>query len=143
MLNLPVTQIGAGAMPSGVVSGRIIDVDANLTQAGPPGLVLADSGSVTYSFSPALAPVAHLTNISITNTNPYGAKFAGPNGSGTVKGEAWNWTTSSWIAVNYQNNGSTSIPDSAVNASTGEVRVRLSSSGQFASGFLSISGDVK
>ena len=143
VLNLPVTQIGAGAMPSGVVSGRIIDVDANLTQAGPPGLVLADSGSVTYSFSPALAPVAHLTNISITNTNPYGAKFAGPNGSGTVKGEAWNWTTSSWIAVNYQDNGSTSIPDSAVNPSTGEVRVRLSSSGQFASGFLSISGDVK
>ena len=143
MLNVPVTQIGAGAMPAGVVSGRIIDVDANLTPAGPPGLVLADSGSMTYSFSPAIAAGAHLTNVTISNSNPYGAKFGGPNSSTSVKGQAWDWSTSSWIAVAYLDNGSTSIPDSAVNPATGEVRVRLSSDGQFATGFLSISGDVK
>ena len=143
VLNVPVTQIGAGAMPAGVVSGRIIDVDANLTPAGPPGLVLADSGSMTYSFSPAIAAGAHLTNVTISNSNPYGAKFGGPNSSTSVKGQAWDWSTSSWIAVAYLDNGSTSIPDSAVNPATGEVRVRLSSDGQFATGFLSISGDVK
>ena len=143
VLNLPVTQISAGAMPAGVVSGRIIDVDANLTPAGPPGLMLADSGSMTYSFTPVLAQGAHLTNVTISNNNPYGAKFAGTNGGGAVKGQAWDWAASSWIAVSYQDTGTTSIPDSAVNPATGEVRVKLSSDGQFASGFFSISGNVK
>jgi len=143
VLNLPVAQIGAGAMPAGVVSGRIIDVDANLTQAGPPGLVLADSGSMTYAFAPALAQGAQLTNVLISSANPYGAKFGGTNGNSGVKGEAWDWGTSSWVTINYQDNGTTSIPDSAVNPVSGEVRVKISSQSQFTSGFLSISGTVK
>jgi hypothetical protein len=143
VLNLAVAQIGAGPMPSGVVSGRIIDVDANLTQAGPPGLVLADSGSMTYAFTPVLAPGARLTQVTISTANPYGGKFAGPTGNSSVKGEAWDWGTSSWATVNYQDNGTTSIPDSAVNPATGEVRVKISSQSQFTSGFLSISGTVK
>ena len=83
------------------------------------------------------------SNVTISHNNPYGAKFAGTNGGGAVKGQAWDWAASSWIAVSYQDNGTTSIPDSAVNPATGEVRVKLSSDGQFASGFLSISGNVK
>ncbi len=143
VLNLAVRHIGAGPMPAGVVNGRIVDVDANLSQAGPPGLVLADSGSMTYSFAPALAPGTHLTNVAITNSNPFGPKFAGVNSGSAMKAQVWDWGTSSWVAVKYQDTGTTSIPDSAVNPATGEVRLRLSSDGQFVSGYLSISGDVR
>jgi hypothetical protein len=143
VLNMAVVQIGAGPMPSGVVSGRMIDLDANLTQAGPPGLVLADSGSLTYAFTPALAPGAHLIEVTMSSANPYGAKFAGPNGKSGVKAETWDWGASAWVSVNYQDNGATSIPDSAVNPVTGEIKVKLSSQSQFTAGFLSISGTVK
>jgi hypothetical protein len=144
-MNLPLTQVGAGTVPAGLVNGRLIDVDANLTPAGPPGIVVGNSGSVVYSFQPALSAGAHLTGASVTSVNPYGAKFAGPNGtaSGVVKGQAWDWTTSSWIDVSYTDGATTAIPDSAVNPATGEVRLKISSDGQFSSGFLSLTGTVQ
>lgn len=143
VLTLPIQRVGAGALPSGVVQARMIDLDAN-TSAGPPGMVIASSGSITYSFNPSLAPGTHLSAVSITNTNPFGMKgFAGPTGtSSTVKAQAWVWSKSAWVDLNYQETGATAIPDSAVNPATGEVRLRLSSDGQFGAGWLSLAGNV-
>ena len=143
-VNLPLTQLGTGTVPAGVVNGRLIDVDANLTPAGPPGLVVATSGSVVYSFQPLLAAGTHLTAPSVTGVNPFGGKFAvGPSSPGVVKGQVWDWQTSTWIDVSYADGGTTAIPDIAVNPNTGEVRLKLSSDGQFSAGYLSITGTVK
>ncbi|HKC18381.1 MAG TPA: hypothetical protein VKE27_02000 [Candidatus Dormibacteraeota bacterium] len=143
-MSLPLAQFGAGTVPAGLVNGRLVDIDADLTPAGPPGLVVASSGSVVYSFQPALTAGSRLTAASVTSINPYGAKFAtGPNGPGVVKGQAWDWTSSSWIDVTYMEGGTTAIPDSAVNPATGEVRLKLGSDGQFSAGFLSLTGTVK
>ena len=45
--------------------------------------------------------------------------------------------------VAYTDSGATAIPDTAVNPITGEVRLRVSSDGQFATGWLSLSGTVQ
>ena len=145
VLNLPIGQFGAGTIPTGVVLGRVIDVDAQLTQAGPPGLMIANSGTVIYSFQPTLAAGKRLGNVSLTSTNPYGGKFVGPNGPatpGVLKGQVWDWTALSWIDVSYADAGTTTVPPEAVNPSTGEVRLKLSSDGQFTTSFLSMSGTV-
>jgi hypothetical protein len=144
VLTLPFGQIGAGSLPGGVVQGRMVDIDANTNQGGPPGLVMAQSGSVSYSFTPALAPGMHLTAASITSMNPYGAKgFVGAaSAPATVKAQVWDWSRAAWVDLNYLDTGSMSVPDTAVNPTTGEVRFRVSSDGQFATGWLSLSGTV-
>jgi hypothetical protein len=139
-----VDQIGAGSLAAGVVPGRPIDIDGQVQpQAGPPGYLFVQGGSVTYDFAPRLAVGAHLGNVSISSVNSVvGAKILGPNGASAIKGQLWDWTRSSWIDVTYLDGGSTSVPDSAVNPSTGEVRLKLGSDGMVASGWLSLTGEV-
>ena len=143
VMTLPIQQVGAGALPAGVVQGRMIDIDADTTQ-GPPGMVIASAGSVTYSFTPALAAGTHLGLASITTTNPFGPKglIGGTGPPSTVKAEVWDWSRSTWMELTYQETGATAIPDAAVSPTTGEVRLKLSSTGQFATGWLSLSGTV-
>ena len=145
VLTFPIQRVGAGALPAGVVQGRLVDLDADTSAGGPPGIVVAQKGSLTYSFTPALAPGSRLTAVSITNTNPYGSKgFIGSTGTASVvKAQAWDWARSAWTDVAYTDSGATAIPDTAVNPTTGEVRLRVSSDGQFATGWLSLSGTVQ
>jgi hypothetical protein len=148
VINAPVEQVGAGSLPAGVVAGRLVDLNGSVqSQGGPPGVMVLQSGSATYDFAPALAPGLHLTHVTISNTNPFGSFGAVPPGANTgtaaVKGQVWDWSQSSWVDVSYQSNTSITVPDTAVNPSTGEVRVKLSSDGQFSSGWLSLVGDVK
>jgi len=110
-----------------------------------PGLISAQGGSITYSFTPNLAPGKHLTAALIDSSNPYGQKgVVASNGAvGVVKGQVWDWGSSTWISIAYQDNASTAIPISAVNPTTGEVRLKLSSDGAFSSTWLSLSGAVE
>lgn len=144
VLSLPIQTIGAGAVPAGVVPGRMVDLNADTTPAGPPGMVLASSGSITYAFEPSLAPGTHLTSVSISASNPFGAKgVVGPTGTtATVKAQAWDWSKGEWVDLTYQDTGTTSVPDAAVNPVTGEVLLRLESNGQFSTGWLSLTGTV-
>jgi hypothetical protein len=149
VLSLPVDQIGTGSLPTGIVSGRIVDVVGESQGQGPPGMLVMQSGSVTYEFSPSLATGAHLGNVSLTSQNPYGAKFqAAPPGSSTstgpaVQGQVWDWSRSGWTEVAYQDNGTTTIPDAAINPGSGLVRFRLSTSSNFLAGAISLSGTVR
>jgi hypothetical protein len=148
VLTVPVDQIAAGKVPSGVVAGRLIDIDGAAQQnGGPPGTVLMTSGAVTYDFIPSLGAGAHLDNATIESSNPYGAKGVIPPGANgttaTIKGQAWDWSQSTWVDVSYRDNGSTTVPGAAVNPKTGEVRLKLSSDGAYASGWLSLAGVVQ
>jgi hypothetical protein len=71
----------------------------------------------------------------------------GPPGSPAlqrVRGEAWDWSSSSWVEISYQENGTTALPDGSVNPSTGTVRVRITpGSDGFVAGSLSLSGTVR
>src|ERR1700682_991109 len=147
-LSLPLDQIGTGSLPAGVVSGRIVDVVGDAQGQGPPGMLLMQSGSVTYELSPSLVAGTHLTSVSLTASNPYGGKFMPAPGGGTgstaaVQGQAWDWSRSAWTDVAYQENGTTSLPDSAVNPDSGLIRLRLSNSGAFATGTITLSGTVQ
>ena len=62
--------------------------------------------------------------------------------SSAVKAQAWDWSRAAWVDLAYQETGATAVPDSAVDPLTGEVRLRLSSGGQFATGWLSLAGTV-
>jgi hypothetical protein len=142
VLTLPIERVGPGSLPGGVVQARLVDLDAD-TSSGPPGMVTAQSGSITYDFAPSLAPGSRLGAASITSMNPFGAKGIGPAGTtGPVKVEAWDWTQSTWVELNYQESGLTAVPDSAVNPASGEVLMRISSTGQFSTGWLSLTGTV-
>src|SRR2546425_3252484 len=145
-LSLPLDEIGTGSLPSGIVSGRIVDVVGDSQGQGPPGMVLLQSGSVTYEFSPSLAAGRHLLSAALTASNPYAGKIIPAPGGGTaatVQGEVWDWSRSAWSEVAYQDNGTTTLPDSAVNPYTGLVRLRLSTTGGFAAGAITLSGTVQ
>jgi hypothetical protein len=147
-LSLPVDQIGTGPLPGGVVSGRIVDVVGDSQGQGPPGMLVMQSGSVTYEFAPGLAAGAHLSGVSLSSQNPYGAKFQpvppGSAGSGTgVRGEVWDWSHSMWADIAYQDNGTTALPDSAIDPATGLIRFRLSTTTGFMAGAITLSGTVQ
>ena len=148
VLSLPVDQIGTGPLPAGVVNGRIVDVVGDSQGNGPPGLLVLQKGSVTYEFDPALAEGARLTGASLNAQNPYGPKFGPPSTSNqtgpAVRGQIWDWTSSSWTDIAYQDNGTTALPDSAVNPTSGLVRVRLSTDvGGLLAGGISLSGTIE
>jgi hypothetical protein len=146
-LSLPLDQIGTGPLPAGVVSGRIVDVVGDSQGQGPPGVLVMQSGSVTYEFAPSLAAGRQLTGATLTASNPYGGKFMPAPGGGTsaptVQGQVWDWSRSAWSDVAYQDNGTTTVPDSAVNPDSGLVRLRLSTSGGFLAGTITLSGTVQ
>src|SRR5579864_1338643 len=146
-LSLPIDQIGAGPLPAGVVNSRIVDVVGDSQGSGPPGMLVLQNGSVTFEFDPPLKPGARLSSASITSQNPYSAKIGIPGSGPTtpgIQGEVWDWSASSWVAINYQDNGTTALPDSAVNPQSGVVRVRVSSTnGGFLEGSLTLSGTVQ
>jgi hypothetical protein len=148
VLSLAVDQLGAGPLPAGLLSGRIVDVVGDAQAQAPPEMLQLQSGSVTYEFSPALAGGAHLTGLSVNAQNPYGAKI-GPPGTSTqtgpaVSGHVWDWSRSTWTDIAYQDNGVTALPDSAINPATGLVRLRLSTTtGGLLGGSLTLSGTIK
>jgi hypothetical protein len=147
VLSLSLDQIGTGSLPAGVVSGRIVDVVGDSQGQGPVGMLLIQSGSVTYEFSPSLAAGRHLGGASLTASNPYGGKFIPAPGGGatapTVQGQVWDWARSAWTDVAYQDNGTTTLPDSAINPDSGLVRLRLSSDGGFVAGNITLTGTVQ
>src|SRR2546425_3991200 len=145
-LSLPLDEIGTGSLPTGVVSGRIVDVVGDSQGQGPPGMLLLQSGTVTYEFSPSLAAGRHLTGAALTSSSPYLGKVIPAPGGGTVgatlQGEVWDWSRSAWTQVAYQDSGTTTLPDSAVDSETGLVRLRISTTSGFASGAITLSGTV-
>jgi hypothetical protein len=147
VLTVPVTQIGAGALPAGVVSGRLVDVDGDAQPGGPmPGMLSMQKGSVTYSFTPPLGPGLRLSNVSFSTPGGLPMKGALPGPSGTVakaKAQIWDWSQSAWTEVPYTELSSTSVPDSAINPATGEMMLKVLSDGYFNSSWLSLTGDVK
>lgn len=145
-VSLPIEQLGAGPLPAGAVTGRIVDVTGEAQSAGPPGVFTLQNGSVTYEFQPVLASGAHLGSASLNSSNPFGPKIMPPVAGGTAvttaQADVWDWSRNTWTSVAYQDNGVTAIPDSAMDSS-GSVRLRISgSSASFMSGGISLTGTV-
>ncbi|MDQ6711848.1 MAG: hypothetical protein M3Z28_01470 [Candidatus Dormibacteraeota bacterium] len=147
-LSLPIDHIGTGSLPSGLVTGRIVDVVGD-NQGGPPGILAMQNGSVTYEFAPPLATGTRLTSATLNSSNQYGGKFMGPpsstgNGSDqSMQSEVWDWSHGAWTTVAFQNSGSTALPDGAVNSDTGMVRFRLSGNSGFMAGAITLSGTIE
>jgi hypothetical protein len=69
----------------------------------------------------------------------------GPSGgASSTKGEAWNWSASTWVDIAYQDGATTLLPDGVVNPSTGELRLRLTvTNGGFLTTGISLAGTVE
>jgi hypothetical protein len=116
------------------------------TQAGPPGALNVQTGTVTYRFTPPLAPGLHLSGASISASNPFSGKIGGgPAGTtSTIRGEAWDWSLSTWVDINYQDNATTSLPAAVINPATGEIRVRvIVNNGAFLTNGISLAGTAQ
>ncbi len=138
-----VSQIGRGALPAGVVPARLVDLEGDMqAQGGPPGLTILQSGSLTYDMAPELAPGTHLDSVSISSSNQFGGKGIASGAPGTINGQVWDWSRGAWVDLAYKDGGNTSVPEGAVNPTTGEVRLKLTSGGPFSSGWLSLAGTV-
>jgi hypothetical protein len=127
VLPLAIGELGLGSVPAGVVASRFTDIDGT-TQIGPPGGVLMQKGTVTYDFTPTLAPGTHLTRATLDSTNQVG-KGVAPTTSQSLEAEVWDWTQSRWVPIAYNGAGTTELPPSAVDPSSGAVRLRLTVTG--------------
>lgn len=144
VLPFSVGEVGTGALPSSLVAGRIIDFDTDIVQGGAPTLVI-QAGSVTYDFTPTLAPGTHLSSVAIASSNQFGGKgAAGPGGTvATIKAQVWDWSQSAWVGIDYYDNSAMAVPAPAVNPITGEVRFKITTDNQFATGNYSLTGTVQ
>jgi hypothetical protein len=145
VLTVPVDQIGAGPLPVGVVTARIVDLEGE-TQQGPPGGIMLSNGTATYEFAPPLAAGTALTGASFSAWNPYGSQaFPGAaNSADATRAEVWDWSHSAWLDVAYKDNASTSVPDAAIDPSTAMVRLRITAtSARFIPSVFSLAGTVQ
>jgi hypothetical protein len=142
VLPLAVDSIGAGTLPAGLVMSRFTDVEGD-AQSGPPGGVQMQNGTVTFDFTPHLAPGTHLTDPTLDSTNQSPKGMVPGSGQG-VRAEFWDWTQSAWVPVNYVALGVTALPPAAVNSTSGEVRLHLTATGNMiVAGSISLTGTVK
>jgi len=143
-VTLAVDEVDAGPLPVGVAGGRLVDFEGD-AQQGPPDALVVQNGTVTLQFRPHLATGLHLTGGSLSSSNPGFIKGAGPNGSAaTVRGSAWDWSSSTWVDIPYVENASTPLPDAVINPATGEVRLRVTvSNGTFLPSGISLTGTVQ
>lgn len=141
VLPLQVTSIQAGALPTGMVSSRFTDMEGDV-QPASPGAVMMQSGAVTYELTPNLASGSHLGAASLDST------FSSPKGpipgtNQTVQAKLWDWGRSAWVPLTYNSSGVTAIPASAINPSTGGVRLQVAANGtQVVVGQISLTGTV-
>jgi hypothetical protein len=145
-MTLAVDEVGAGQLPVGVVGGRLVDYDGDAQQQGPPGTLVVQDGTVTLQFMPHLAAGVHLTGATLSSSNPVFVKGGvGANGSpATVRGSAWDWSSSTWVDIPYQENATTALPAEVINPTTGEVRLRVTvSNGSFLPSGISLAGTVQ
>ena len=142
VLPLQVTGFGAGAIPAGIVLSRFTDIDGD-GQPAQPGALLMTNGTVTYDFTPVLAPGAHLDSASIDSTfsSPKGPVAGGSPQS--LQANAWDWQQSAWIPVTFNLGGVTPVPSAAINPTSGEVRLQVAAGGnQVVFGQVSLTGTV-
>ena len=143
VMPLQVTGIGAGAIPAGMVLSRFTDIDGD-GQPAQPGAMLMQNGTVSYAFTPLLAPGSHLDSASIDSTTTTGK---GPVAGGTtqsLQARAWDWQASAWIPLTYNLGGVTPVPSAAIDPSSGEVRLQVDAGGtQAVFGQAFLTGTVK
>jgi hypothetical protein len=143
VLPLPVTGIGAGVLPAGMVVSRFTDMQGD-GQPAQQGSVLLQNGSVSYDFTPALAPGSHFESAAIdsTFTSPKGP--IAPGTTSTLQARFWDWQRSAWTSLTYNMGGVTTLPPAAINPATGEVRLQVDAGGtQTVFGQASLTGTVK
>jgi hypothetical protein len=160
---LAVTQLTSGAIPAGLVYGRLVDASGDV-QLGPSG-VFINGGSATYELTAPLASGRQIAGLAITSANPYGPKFAiaAPGGPGVVisgsapaasgslppsslTSELWDWGAGRWLPISLADNATTTIPQGTIDPSTGSIRLRLTAaagSTPAMMGALSLAGTVQ
>lgn len=143
VLPLHVTGIEAGAVPAGMVSSRFTDMQGD-AQPAQPGAVLLQNGSVSYDFTPALAPGSHLDSASIDSTFSSPKGPVAPGTAATLQARYWDWQRSVWTSLSYNMGGITALPAAAINPASGEVRLQVDAGGtQTVFGQVSLTGTVK
>jgi hypothetical protein len=143
VLPLQVSGIGAGAVPAGMVSSRFTDMQGD-AQPAQPGAVLLQNGSVSYDFTPALAPGSHLESAAIDSTFQSPKGPIAPGTTSTLQGRFWDWQRSVWNPLSYNMGGVTALPSAAINPTSGEVKLQVDAGGaQTVFGQVSLTGTVK
>jgi hypothetical protein len=142
-LPIAMGEIGPGTVPAGMIVSRYTDIEGD-SQPGAPGAVTTTNGTVTYDFQPTIVPGLHLTKATLDSTTQN--QFGGPPGTtqGSPQVSAWDWSKSSWVTLNYSAQGVTSLPDSAINPTSSEVRLQFVANGNTSMlGPISLTGTVK
>ncbi|HEY0831884.1 MAG TPA: hypothetical protein VGE99_12130, partial [Candidatus Dormibacteraeota bacterium] len=143
-LPIAVGEIGAGTVQAGMIVSRYTDIEGDSQSGGMPGAVTTTTGTVTYDFQPAIVPGLHLTKAALDSSTQN--QFGGPPGTtqGLPQVNAWDWSKSAWVTVSYVAQGSTALPDFAVNPISNEVRLQFVANGNISMlGPVSLTGTVK
>jgi len=105
--------------------------------------VATQNGTVTYDFTPSIASGLHLTNAALDTTSQF--QMGGPTATGqNLQVNAWDWSKSAWVPLNYSPSGSTALPDTTVNPTSDEVRIQMTANGSLIYlGPMSLTGTVQ
>jgi hypothetical protein len=151
VLPVATSSYGKGALPAGMVTGRLVDASGTVSPNGISVSVVG--GSVTYEFTVPSAPGLRLLNPSLSDTGPAVGKpyipvppSALPGSSTTpLQAEAWNWSQQEWQPIGSPEPGPAALPVGSYNAATGMIRIRLSSvaGSSFNIGTLSLGGTLQ
>jgi hypothetical protein len=105
---------------------------------------MLQNGTVTYEFEPGIAPGLHLTNAKLDSSaqNPKMAAIAGSSNQ-SVQARYWDWSKSTWAPMGYSSPGTTALPDAAIEPTSNEVRLQMTTGGTALLGTISLTGSVK
>lgn len=141
-LPVAVGEIGAGTVQAGMIVSRYTDIEGD-SQPGMPGAVTTTNGTVTYDFQPSIVPGLRLTKAALDSSTQN--QFGGPPGTTQAPPQvsAWDWSKSAWVTVSYTAQGITALPDSAINPTSNEVRLKFVANGNTSLlGPISLTGTV-
>jgi hypothetical protein len=140
---LTLDAIGAGSLPAGMVVSRFTDIEGD-TQPGPPDALVLQNGTVTYEFEPGIAPGLHLTSAKLDSSaqNPKMAAISGSSNQ-SLQARYWDWSKSTWVPMAYSSPGTSALPDAAIEPSSNEVRLQMTTGGTALLGAISLTGTVK
>lgn len=110
----------SSSLPSGLIYGQVINAQGSEVQTTSPGVYTINMGSITFEFA-----LPYSNNLQINTIMINAPDVTQSAGIHNVQGRLYNWDTSSWDAITFNNLTFTTANTKAYTSSDGLVLLRV------------------